>query len=134
MLGIILITHGDLGRAYLEVAEQMLGRQQHAEYVSYTIGEDMETFRERVAHATRSVDQGRGVIMMTDMFGGVPSNLAMSVVYSQYIEVISGLNLNMLLKVLTTREVLSIKETVQEASSAAKKYVYILSDIMESAE
>ncbi len=134
MLGVVLVAHGELAQTYMSVAEEMIGRQDYVKCVSYNIGDDMESVRESIARAIEAVDRQRGVVIVTDMFGGVPCNLSISVAQSWNVEVMSGMNLAMLLKLLTTRQVLSIKDAVQESKGVAKKYIYVLSEVLEELE
>lgn len=134
MLGVVLVAHGDLADSFLKVAEQMTGRQEHLATISYNLGDDMEAIREAISRSVDTVDRQSGVIILTDMFGGVPCNLAISVAHAKGVEVVSGLNLAMLLKVLTTRQSMPLSEAVREASKVAKDYIHILSDIMAGLE
>ncbi len=134
MLGIVIVAHGELGRAYLDAAEQMMGAQQKVSTVSYNIGDDLEATRELIARAVNDVDTQRGVIIVTDMFGGTPCNLSISVAESRNVDVVSGVNLPMLLKILSTRGVLPLKQVVKEAKQAGLKYINVLSEILAEAE
>lgn len=131
MLGVVIVAHGELPQSFLSVAEQMLGVQRDIECVSYYIGDDLETLRYKIANAVKLVDRGKGVIILTDMFGGVPSNLSIAVGYSQHVEVMSGLNLSMLLKLLTSRESLPVLEAVQQSRDVGVKYIYVLSELLK---
>ncbi len=130
MLGVVLVAHGELPQSFLSVAEQMLGKQQFVECVSYNIGDDLETFRYKIAVGLKQVDRGSGVIILTDMFGGVPSNIGISVGYSQKAEVISGVNLSMLLKLLTIRENLDIQTATAQTKEIGMKYICVLSELL----
>ncbi len=130
MLGVVIVGHGNLAQSYLAVAEQMIGGQTQVECVSYNIGDDMETMRDMIAKAIRAVDMSRGVIILADMFGGVPCNLAISVAQGQQVEVLSGMNLAMTLKLFTVREVLSVKDAARESKDVGTKYINILSELM----
>lgn len=131
MLGVVIVGHGDLAQAFLNAAERMIGEQRYVECISYMVGDDMETVREQIAKATRAVNSGKGVIMLADMFGGVPCNLGISVAQGQQVDVISGMNLAMVLKLFTVREVLSSKEAVQEVLNVGTKYINALSNLMQ---
>jgi mannose PTS system EIIA component len=134
LLGIVIVAHGELAQSFLNVAEQMLGRQPYVECISYNIGDDLETFRYKIAEASKLVDRGSGVIIFTDMFGGIPSNVSVSVGYSLKIEVIAGFNLGMLLKMLTVREEIDLKTAVHISRDVGVKYTYLLSELLEKAE
>jgi mannose PTS system EIIA component len=133
LLGIVLVAHGELPQTFLSVAEQMLGKQQFIECVSYNIGDDLETLRYKIATAIKQVDRGSGIIMLTDMFGGVPSNIAISVGYSQKTEVISGMNLSMLLKLITIRTSVDLKTATSQTKEIGTKYIYVLSELLADA-
>ena len=131
MLGVVIVGHGGLAQAFLDAAERMIGEQRQVECVGYHVGDDMETIRDQIAKATRAVNSGQGVIMLADMFGGVPCNLGISVAQGQHVDVVSGMNLAMVLKLFTVREVLSSKEAVKEVLHVGTKYINALSDLMK---
>jgi PTS system mannose-specific IIA component len=130
LLGIVLVAHGELPQTFLSVAEKMLGKQQYIECVSYDIGDDLETLRYKIASSIKNADNGSGVIVLTDMFGGVPSNIAISVGYSQKTEVISGMNLSMLLKLITIRTSIDLKTAITQTKEIGIKYIYVLSELL----
>ena len=130
MLGIVFVAHGKLPQCFVAVAEQMLGKQPYIECVSYNIGDDLESFRYKIAEALKLVDRGSGIIILTDMFGGVPSNISISVGYSQKAEVISGVNLSMLLKLLTIRENVDISTATLQTKEIGMKYICVLSELL----
>jgi PTS system mannose-specific IIA component len=130
LLGIVLVAHGELPQTFLSVAENMLGKQQYIECVSYDIGDDLETLRYKIASSIKNADNGSGVIVLTDMFGGVPSNIAISVGYSQKTEVISGMNLSMLLKLITIRTSIDLKTAITQTKEIGIKYIYVLSELL----
>jgi mannose PTS system EIIA component len=131
VLGVVIVSYGNLAHSYLEVAEEMIGKQQYISCVSYFMRDDMETTREEIMKAIKTVDTGRGVIVIADMFGGVPCNLAISVAQGQNVDVLSGMNLTMLLKLLTVRDILSAKEAIHEAKQIGTKYITVLSDLLQ---
>ncbi len=126
----MLVAHGELPQTFLSVAEKMLGKQQYIECVSYDIGDDLETLRYKIASSIKNADNGSGVIVLTDMFGGVPSNIAISVGYSQKTEVISGMNLSMLLKLITIRTSIDLKTAITQTKEIGIKYIYVLSELL----
>jgi PTS system mannose-specific IIA component len=130
VLGVVIVGHDILARAFLDASERMIGRQKQVECITYNVGDDLESVRESVAKAVREVDSGSGVVIMADMFGGVPSNLAISVAHGQNADVISGINLAMLLRLLTVREVFSLKEAVAETKEIGVRYINTLSELM----
>jgi mannose PTS system EIIA component len=131
VLGVVIVGHDILARAFLDASERMIGRQKQIECVPYNVGDDLETVRETLAKAVKEVDSGSGVIILADMFGGVPSNLAISVAHGQNADVISGMNLAMVLRLLTVREVFSLKEAVIETKEVGMRYINTLSDLMK---
>jgi mannose PTS system EIIA component len=130
VLGVVIVGHGGLPAALRSVIEQMIGVQTALECISYMIGDDMDRLRSSIAAAITQVDSGKGVVMVTDMFGGAPSNVAISVGQGKNVEVISGMNLPMLLKLLTSRDLLSAKECVTEARNMGQKNIYVLSELL----
>lgn len=112
------------------VIEQMIGMQSALECVSYMIGDDMERLRTTIANAIAHVDCGHGVVIVTDMFGGAPSNIAISVAQGKNIEVISGVNLPMLIKLLTSRELIAADKCILESRNIGQKNIYILSELL----
>jgi mannose PTS system EIIA component len=132
MLGLVIVGHGSIAQSFLESAEQMMGAQKQCRAVSFSIGDDLEEARERISSAVNEVDTQRGVIILTDMFGGAPSNLSYSVAENRMVEVIAGMNLAMLLKVLSLRELLPMKKVAQEGKQAALQYINTMSELMEA--
>ena len=104
MIGLVLVTHGRLAAEFITAMEHVVGPQQAVEGICIDAEDDMEMRRTEIADAIQRCDQGEGVIILTDLFGGTPSNLAISLMKSENVEVIAGVNLPMLIRALTYRE------------------------------
>jgi PTS system mannose-specific IIA component len=133
MIGLVLVTHGGLGTEFLNALEHIVGRQIQAEAVRIDATDDMEAKRGEIAEAAARVDTGRGVILLTDTFGGTPSNLAISLMGRENLEVIAGVNLPLLIKLATVRETKSVGEAVDLAQEAGRKYISVASRILGEA-
>ncbi|MBU6156890.1 MAG: PTS sugar transporter subunit IIA [Alphaproteobacteria bacterium] len=127
MIGVVLVTHGRLADELKAATEHVVGPQ--ADFLTVCIGpqDNMETRREEILAAIRSVDSGSGVILLTDMFGGTPSNLAISAMENGRIEVIAGVNLPMLIKLASVRPASKLMEAVEKAQDAGRKYIRVAS-------
>jgi len=130
MIGLVIVTHGGLAREFLSAMEHVVGPQ--ADVIPVCIGpdDDMEARRRDILEAVRSVDKGSGAILLTDMFGGTPSNLAISVMEQTGAEVIAGLNLPMLIKLGTLRQRESLEACVAHAQDAGRKYISVASYVL----
>ena len=124
MIGIVLVTHGNLAREFLAALEHVVGPQQCVSTVCIGADDDMEKRRTEILESARACDKGDGVIVLTDMFGGTPSNLAISI-----IEVLAGVNLPMLVKLASVRN-RPIAEAVRMAQEAGRKYITVASRIL----
>ena len=129
MIGIVLVTHGNLAREFLSALEHVVGPQQGVATVCIGPDDDMERRRAEILESARSCDTGEGVIVLTDMFGGTPSNLAISIMEQARIEVLAGVNLPMLVKLASVRN-RPIAEAVRMAQEAGRKYITIASRIL----
>src|SRR5919201_5295282 len=112
MIGLVLVTHGQLAEEFRHAVEHVVGPQENFETVSIGADDDMEQRRRDILDAVHRADTGSGVVILTDMFGGTPSNLAISVMESGKIEVIAGMNLPMLIKLASLRQTESLERTV----------------------
>ena len=130
MIGMVLVTHGRLAEALVEALEHVVGPQ--TALVSVCIGpdDDMEQRRQDILDGVASVDDGAGVVLLTDMFGGTPSNLAISVLDQGRVEVIAGVNLPMLIKLAGLRDSGSLATAVAEAQRAGRKYINVASQLL----
>jgi len=130
MIGMVLVTHGALANEFKAALEHVVGPQELVETVAIGPDDDMEERRNDILKCVDAADQGQGVIVLTDMFGGTPSNLAISVMQNRTVEVICGVNLPMLVKLARVRGDLSIKAAVKEAADAGRKYINVASEAL----
>jgi PTS system mannose-specific IIA component len=128
MIGLVLVTHGQLAEEFRHAVEHVVGPQQNFETVSIGADDDMEQRRRDIVDAVQRADTGSGVVILTDMFGGTPSNLAISVMESGKVEVIAGMNLPMLVKLARVRGDLGLKQAVTMAAEAGRKYINVASE------
>jgi PTS system mannose-specific IIA component len=130
MIGLVIVTHGGLAQEFVHAMEHVVGPQEAVKAICIGPDDDMERRRRDILKACAEVDVGDGVILLTDMFGGTPSNLAISVMEQTKAEVIAGLNLPMLIKLasLRTREPLSV--CVAHAQEAGRKYISVASYVL----
>ena len=133
-IGVVLVTHGNLATELVKVMEHVVGPQ--TQLTTITIGphDDMEKRREDILSSVQLVDQGRGVIILTDMFGGTPSNLAISIMEQANIDIIAGVNLPMLIKLASVRSTETISDAVAQAREAGQKYIMVASQVLGSPE
>lgn len=129
MLGIVLVGHGELPKAMLAVVEHVVGNTEGMTYVCIADTDDMEEKRHEILDKTILVDTGDGVIVATDMFGGTPSNLAISLMEERNIEVISGMNVPMLIKLAEERSE-TMQTAVKHAQEAGRKYINVASNLL----
>ena len=130
MIGMVLVTHGRLAAELVNALEHVVGPQEHVASVCIAPDDDMELRRQDILDSIAKTDTGEGVILLTDMFGGTPSNLAISIMDRAKVEVIAGVNLPMLVKLASVREKTSIAEAVAKAQEAGKKYINIASQLL----
>lgn len=130
MIGIVVVSHGRLAHELVAAAEHVVGRLWRARAVSIDSDDDLDLKREQILAAVKSSDAGRGVIVLTDMFGGTPSNLVLSIRGKVPMEIVSGANLPMLIKLAEVRDVLSLEEAAIAAADGGRKYVTIASELL----
>ncbi len=130
MIGLVLVTHGRLADEFRSALEHVVGRQANLETICIGPEDDMEQRRHDIVAAVRRVDEGQGVVVLTDMFGGTPSNLAISVMDQGEIEVIAGVNLPMLVKLASVRTEKPLAEAVTHARDAGRKYISVASQVL----
>ena len=133
MIGMVLVTHGRLAVEFIAALEHVVGPQTHISAVCIGAEDDMERRRQDILHAIAEVDAGKGVVLLTDMFGGTPSNLAISVMDKAKIEVIAGVNLPMLIKLAGLRETEALPAAVRAAQEAGRKYINVASQLLADA-
>ncbi len=130
MIGLVIVTHGGLAEEFRSALEHVVGPQEQVETLSIGPDDDMERRRNDILDAIQKVDTGDGVALLTDMFGGTPSNLAISVMEKARIEVIAGINLPMLIKLASVRGECSIDSAIKQAQEAGRKYISIASQVL----
>lgn len=130
MIGIVLVTHGNLADEFVSAMQHVVGQQQQIATACIGPNDDMNERREDILTKVKNVDSGDGVIVLTDMFGGTPSNLAISIMDKANIEVIAGINLPMLVKLNTLRKDKTLKDAVLGAREAGIKYITIASELL----
>ena len=133
MIGLVLVTHGQLAAEFVRAMEHVVGPQQAIEAICIGPEDDMEARRADIARAVAAVDQGRGVILLTDLFGGTPSNLAISLMEPGRIEVIAGVNLPMLIRLEGARKMMKVQAAVAAAREAGRKYISVASEVLGAA-
>jgi PTS system mannose-specific IIA component len=132
MIGLVLVTHGHLADEFLGATVHVVGPQERMEAICIAADDDMEARRGDIAAAIARCDTGKGVIMLTDMFGGTPSNLAISLMRPG-IEVIAGVNLPMLIRLATVRKTMTVAAAVEAAQEAGRKYIAVASKMLGEA-
>jgi PTS system mannose-specific IIA component len=130
MIGMVLVTHGRLAAEFIAALEHVVGPQTHIAAVCIGPEDDMEQRRADILDSVRTVDTGEGVVLLTDMFGGTPSNLAISVMDRAKIEVIAGINLPMLIKLASLRQSEPLADAVRGAQEAGRKYINVASQLL----
>ncbi len=132
MIGMVLVTHGRLAEEFIAATEHVVGAQSNMQAICIGPDDDMEIRRQEIMDAVGSVETGDGVVLLTDMFGGTPSNLAISLMEKDKIEVIAGINLPMLIKLASVRSEMSLKDAVEAAREAGVKYINVASTLLGS--
>ena len=133
MIGLVLVTHGRLAAEFITALEHVVGPQTGVEGICIDADDDMEARRADIAAAIAKVNEGEGVIILTDLFGGTPSNLAISLMKSADIEVIAGVNLPMLIRLEGARKVMGVRAAVAAAREAGRKYISVASEVLGAA-
>ncbi len=133
MIGLVLVTHGRLASEFIVAMEHVVGPQKQIAPICIGPDDDMEERRQQIAEAIREVDSGEGVIVLTDLFGGTPSNLAISLMKTDKIEVIAGVNLPMLIRLEGARKTMDVRAAVAAAREAGRKYISVASEILGEA-
>jgi len=130
MIGLILVTHGRLAEEFISAMEHVVGPQTAVATICIGPADDMEKRRKEIAAAIAEVDSGAGAIILTDLFGGTPSNLAISLLKAGKVEVIAGINLPMLIRLAGARKKMDVTEAVKAARDAGKSYITIASEFL----
>ncbi|MFM1982322.1 MAG: hypothetical protein RJB22_1041 [Pseudomonadota bacterium] len=130
MIGLVLVTHGRLAVEFVTAMEHVVGPQTAIEAICIGPDDDMEARRADIAAAIAKVDSGHGVIVLTDLFGGTPSNLAISLMEVGRVEVIAGINLPMLIRLESARRRMKVVDAVAAAREAGRKYISVASEVL----
>jgi PTS system mannose-specific IIA component len=130
MIGVVLVTHGRLAQEFIDALEHVVGPQQNMAAVCIGPDDDMEQRRREIVESVAAVDGGQGVVLLTDLFGGTPSNLAISVLDQGRVEVVAGVNLPMLIKLASVRGANSMATAIAEAQEAGRKYINVASQLL----
>ncbi len=130
MIGLVLVTHGRLATEFVVAMEHVVGPQRAIAPICIGPDDDMESRRSDIASAIANVDSGRGVIVLTDLFGGTPSNLAISLMKPGQVEVIAGINLPMLIRLEGARRTMNVGDAVAAAREAGRKYISVASEVL----
>jgi PTS system mannose-specific IIA component len=131
MVGVVLVSHPNLGDEFIRSAELICGKLPSLVTVSIDTRKGVEELRRGIAEAIKSVDGGEGVLILTDMFGGTPSNMSLAFLREGQVEVLSGLNLPMLIKISTCREGRSLKELAKMVKEAGQRNINLASEILQ---
>ena len=130
MIGLVLVTHGRLAEEFIHAMEHVVGTQTDIVGIAIGPNDDMEKRRKEIADAIRRVDSGDGAILLTDLFGGTPSNLAISLLQAGRVEVIAGINLPMLIRLAGARKCMSVADAVRAARDAGRTYITVASEFL----
>ena len=134
MIGIVLVAHGKLATEFKRALEHVVGVQTNMTAINIDADDDMEIRRKEISEAVQTVETGSGVIILTDLFGGTPSNIAISMMQDDKIEVIAGINLPMLVKLAKLRETATISQAAEQAQEAGRKYIHVASKVLQGSE
>ena len=130
MIGMILVTHGRLAEHFIDAMEHVVGKQDGVATICIGPNDDMEQRRKDIAVAIAAVDSGEGAIILTDLFGGTPSNLAISLLDAGRIEVLAGINLPMLIRLAGARKSMKVVDAVHAAQTAGRNYITVASEFL----
>jgi PTS system mannose-specific IIA component len=131
MVGVVLVTHPHLGEEFIRSAEMICGKMVRVLPVSIDTRKEVEELRRGIAEAVKKVDDGDGVLILTDMFGGTPSNMSLAFLQEGKVEVLSGLNLPMMIKLSNCREGRSLNELAKLVKEAGQKNINLASEILQ---
>ena len=130
MIGMVLVTHGRLACEFRSALEHVVGPQRQLSVITIDPDDDMDGRRQDIMDAIHQVDTGEGVVVLTDMFGGTPSNLAISAMNGSNVEVVAGINLPMLIKLASVRDESKLADAVVQAQDAGRKYINVASRVL----
>ncbi len=132
MIGLLIVTHRDLGREFLNAAEFIVGSIEAADAVAINQSSDSEKLRKVIADKVKALDRGHGVLILTDMFGGTPSNLSLSFLQEEMVEVLTGVTLPMVISIVQNRTQNTLSELAEKAQKAAKMGISLAGKLLES--
>jgi mannose PTS system EIIA component len=132
MIGLILVTHGTLANEFVVAMEHVVGPQKQIATICIGPRDDMELRRKEIAQAIKATNTGDGVIILSDLFGGTPSNLSISFLIAGSVEVIAGVNLPMLIRLESARKSMTVTDAVAAARDAGRKYISVASELLEA--
>src|SRR5271157_1089785 len=132
MIGIVVVAHFNLAREMVAATELIVGKQDQFEYVDIFPDEEVDKIKKKLTEALKNADSGEGAIILTDMFGGTPSNISLSFLEEGKIEVVSGVNLPMLIKLVTYRTGKALAELTEFISNYGKKNIYVATDVLRN--
>ncbi len=130
MIGMVLVTHGRLAQEFIAATEHIVGKQAQSVAVCIQPDDDMEIKRAEIVKAVADVNSGEGVVILTDMFGGTPSNLAISIMKQEQVEVVAGVNLPMMIKLASIRNSMPLAQAVLVAQESGRKYINVASNLL----
>ncbi|MGA3173836.1 MAG: PTS sugar transporter subunit IIA [Syntrophorhabdales bacterium] len=130
MIGIVVVAHFNLAREMAAATELIVGKQEQFQYVDIFPDEDVEKIKKKLTEALKNVDTGQGTVILTDMFGGTPSNISLSFLQEGKVEVVTGTNLPMLIKLVTFRQGKSLSELASFIAGYGKKNIYLATDVL----
>lgn len=131
MIGVLITTHGNLGSEFMKVAEMIKGTLKSVMHISMDQTKGMEELKKEITAAIKKLDQGQGVLILTDLFGGTPSNLSLSLLKEGKVEVVTGVNLPMLLKLTDIREKMNLQDFAIHIRDYGRKNIYLASEILK---
>jgi len=134
MVGLVLVSHGRIAESFLEVSRQILGPVEGVYVVSLAEPIDEEQVMAEIRRARKEIDRGEGILILTDMFGGTPSNLCFSLLEDRMVEVLTGMNLPMILQILSARQEASLAELARVAMRCGRENIYLARGILEERE
>ncbi|MCJ7808849.1 MAG: PTS fructose transporter subunit IIA [Desulfobulbaceae bacterium] len=132
MIGLLIISHCELGKEFLNAAELILGRLEASDYVSITQTTESSEMLKEISRKIAALNSGQGVLVLTDMFGGTPSNLSLSFLKEEKVEVLTGVNLPMVIAVARDRDTLTLSELGQKAEQAGKRSITLAGKLLKS--
>ena len=130
MIGVIITTHGNLGSELIKAAELIKGKLEGVSYISVDQTNGMEDIKKQISSSIKKLEQGQGVLILTDLFGGTPSNISLSFLKEGKLEVVTGVNLPMLLKLYDKRQEMNLKDFALYIKEYGKKNIYLASEVL----